>query len=49
VSPGKALNDDGSINQDFFKPEKVLFVQEKTWGNEERVLLYKGLEKHGVR
>eukprot|EP00879_Flechtneria_rotunda_P007372 GHRR01007733.1.p1 GENE.GHRR01007733.1~~GHRR01007733.1.p1 ORF type:complete len:199 (+),score=46.31 GHRR01007733.1:559-1155(+) len=47
-SPPGMLNSDGSINQDFFKPKKVVTVTERRWGEYERQKLYKGLEKHGV-
>jgi len=48
VSPAEALNEDGSLNQDFFKPKKVLFVTEKKWGDEQHELLYKGIEEYGI-
>lgn len=47
-SPQGMLNGDLTINQDFFKPTKVVIVSEKKWGDAERDLLYKGLEKYGV-
>ncbi|KAG2486117.1 hypothetical protein HYH03_015212 [Edaphochlamys debaryana] len=48
-SPPGMLNPDGSINQDFFKPRRVVLVQERAkWGDVERDGLYKGLEVYGV-
>eukprot|EP00884_Botryococcus_braunii_P004742 jgi/Botrbrau1/14269/Bobra.0368s0002.1 len=47
-SPPGMLNDDGSINQQFFKPKQVFLVEERKWGSGERDLLYKGLEQYGV-
>lgn len=47
-SPAGMQNPDGSINQDFFKPKRVLLVNERKWGDAERDALYRGLEKHGV-
>mmetsp|Transcript_25891 Transcript_25891/g.49223 ORF Transcript_25891/g.49223 Transcript_25891/m.49223 type:complete len:157 (+) Transcript_25891:117-587(+) len=48
VSPKGSINEEGSIIQDFFKPQKVMFVQEKTWGIEEKEKLYQGIEEYGV-
>lgn len=49
-SPEGMLNEDGTINQDFFKPKRVVIIDDKgkKWGAEERDNLYQGLEKHGV-
>lgn len=48
-SKPEMLNEDGSIRQEYFKPDKVLIADKKRkWGNKERELLYKGLEKYGV-
>ena len=47
-SPPGMLNEDGSINQEFFKPKRVIVVQDRKWGDAERELLYKGLERFGV-
>ncbi|KXZ48497.1 hypothetical protein GPECTOR_27g667 [Gonium pectorale] len=43
------LNHDGSINQDFFKPKRIVVLQPRSkWGPQQREALYKGLEVHGV-
>ncbi|DBB09808.1 hypothetical protein WJX82_006732 [Trebouxia sp. C0006] len=47
-SPAAMLTEEGSINQEFFKPTKVVMVDDKKWGDNERDLLYQALEKHGV-
>lgn len=47
-SPPGMLNADGSINQEFFRPRKVLTLTDRKWGEQEREQLYKGLDKHGV-
>ncbi|PNH06432.1 hypothetical protein TSOC_007217 [Tetrabaena socialis] len=54
-SPKAMLKDDGSIDQDFFKPRRVVLVQagapggpRTKWGAPEREALLKGLEEHGV-
>lgn len=47
-SPAAMLTDEGSINQEFFKPTKVVMVDDKKWDNNQRDLLYQALEKHGV-
>eukprot|EP00877_Chromochloris_zofingiensis_P005773 jgi/Chrzof1/15197/Cz09g31090.t1 len=47
-SPPGMLCSAGSINQEFFRPKKVITVTDKKWGNAEREQLYLGLEKHGV-
>jgi 5'(3')-deoxyribonucleotidase len=42
VTRADALNDDGSLNQQFFKPKKVVFATEKVkWSNENWESLYK--------
>jgi len=48
VTPSDALHEDGSLNQDFFKPKKVLYVTEKKWGDEQHELLYQGIAKFGI-
>ena len=49
VTRPDALHDDGSINQMFFKPKKVVFEEAgKKWGNDERDKMYKGLEIYGA-
>lgn len=40
-SPEGMLHADGSINQDFFKPKRVVIIDDKKWGAAERDLLYK--------
>ena len=49
-SPPEMCHEDGSINQDFFKPKKIIIqlTEERRWGDVEKEALYKGLEKHGV-
>lgn len=47
-SPSGMMNEDGSVNQDFFKPKRVVIVNERRWGEAEKEALYKGLEKYGV-
>ena len=43
-SPEGMLHEDGSINQDFFKPKRVVIIDDKKkWGNAERDLLLKVL------
>lgn len=48
VSPPKAVDAAGALVQEFFKPTKVVLVQQKKWGEAERAALLTGLEKHGV-
>ncbi|CAL8462744.1 g2277 [Coccomyxa elongata] len=48
LSPPDMIAEDGSVNQEFFKPKKVVLVDDKKWGSAERDLLYQGLEKYGV-
>lgn len=47
-SPPGMLHPDGSINQDFFRPKKVVTLADRKWGDAEREQLYRGLEKYGV-
>jgi hypothetical protein len=47
-SPPGMLHADGSINQDFFRPKKVVTLADRKWGDAEREQLYCGLEKYGV-
>ncbi|KAK9838137.1 hypothetical protein WJX81_003339 [Elliptochloris bilobata] len=47
-SPQRMLAEDGSINQEFFKPKTLVIVEDKKWGDAERDLLYKGIEKYGI-
>ncbi|GFR52356.1 hypothetical protein Agub_g14900 [Astrephomene gubernaculifera] len=48
-SPPSMLSPDGSINQDFFKPKRIVVLQQRSkWGPAQREALYKGLEVHGV-
>ena len=39
---------DGAIDQEFFRPKKVVTLEERRWGDAERDALHRGLEKHGV-
>ena len=44
-----ALNADGSLNQRFFKPKKVVYATEKAkWNDQDWDNLYRGIEKHGI-
>jgi hypothetical protein len=49
-SPKDMCHPDGSINQEFFKPKKIIIqlTEDRKWGQPEREALYRGLEKHGV-
>ncbi|WIA18127.1 hypothetical protein OEZ85_009605 [Tetradesmus obliquus] len=47
-SPPGMLHPDGSINQEFFRPKKVVTLTDKRWGDAEREALYAGLAKHGI-
>jgi hypothetical protein len=42
-SPEGMCNEDGSINQDFFKPKKIIIqlTEDKKWGQPEKEALYK--------
>tara|TARA_B100001758_G_scaffold39995_1_gene31082 strand:+ start:523 stop:1005 length:483 start_codon:yes stop_codon:yes gene_type:complete len=49
VTRKDAIHDDGSIDQAFFKPKKVVFERaSRKWGDVERAKLYEGLATHGV-
>lgn len=49
VTRPDALNDDGSLNQQFFKPKKVVYAAEKAkWNESDWENLYKGIEKYGI-
>ena len=49
VTRADALRSDGSIDQNFFKPKRVVFeTRSKKWGDDERERLLRGLETHGV-
>lgn len=47
--PGVSL-EDGSINQEFFKPKRIIIqlTEAKRWGESEKLALLQGIEKHGV-
>lgn len=47
-SPAGMLHADGSIDQGFFKPKRVVLINDRKWGDAERDALYRGLEHHGV-
>ena len=48
-SPPNMINADGSINQDFFKPKRIVVLRPRCkWGKPQRDALYKGLEVHGI-
>ena len=49
VTRPDALNEDGSIDQSFFKPKRVVFEgAAKKWGAAEKDKLYAGIEKYGI-
>ena len=48
MSPKGAVDKEGALEQGFFKPKKVVYVQEKVWGPAERDKLYEGLKTYGV-
>lgn len=49
VTRPDAIHDDGSIDQSFFKPKKVVFeTVNKKWGEEERANLLRGIERYGL-
>ena len=49
VTRADALNADGSLNQQFFKPKKVVYATEKAkWNDQDWDNLYRGIEKHGI-
>lgn len=49
-SPKGMCRDDGGINQDFFKPKRIIIqlTEARRWGEAEKIALLKGIEKHGV-
>eukprot|EP00775_Hariotina_reticulata_P005357 gene5357-5593_t len=47
-SPPGSVNADGSINQEFFRPKKVLTLMDRKWSEAEQRQLYRGLEQFGV-
>lgn len=49
-SPQGVSLEDGSINQDFFKPKRIIIqlTEAKRWGESEKLALLQGIEKHGV-
>jgi len=49
VTRPDALNEDGSLNQLFFKPKRVVYATEKAkWNDQDWENLYKGIEKYGI-
>ena len=49
VTRPDAINEDGSLNQQFFKPKKVVYAAEKAkWNDDDKENLYKGIEKYGI-
>lgn len=48
LSPQDLLNEDGSIDQSFFRPKSVVVVEDKKWGPAEQDALLTGLATHGV-
>ena len=49
VTRPDAINEDGSLNQQFFKPKKVVYAAEKAkWNDDDKENLYKGIEKFGI-
>lgn len=48
LSPQDMLNEDGAINQEFFKPKKVVLKVDRKWGDMERDKLSEGLATLGV-
>jgi hypothetical protein len=47
-SPAGMVNADGSINQEFFRPKRVITVHDQRWGDAERDLLYEGIARFGI-
>mmetsp|Transcript_8112 Transcript_8112/g.50195 ORF Transcript_8112/g.50195 Transcript_8112/m.50195 type:complete len:164 (+) Transcript_8112:110-601(+) len=47
-SPSRMVDGHGDIRQEYFRPTKVVVVETKAWGSQERALLYEGIAKHGV-
>ena len=49
VTRPDALHEDGSIDQSFFKPKRVVFEgASKKWGVAEKAKLYAGIAKYGI-
>ena len=49
VTRADALCENGSIDQRFFKPKKVVFATEKAkWNDDDKENLYRGIAKHGI-
>jgi len=46
-TPSEMLNEDGSLNHEYFKP-KQNFVKLRKWTDRERKLLMRGIEKYGI-
>jgi len=48
-SPKDMISEDGSLNQEYFKPkQEILGLKIKKWKDEERKLLIQGIEKYGI-
>jgi hypothetical protein len=47
LSPRDMIKEDGSLNEDYFKPKRVA-ISSRKWGEKERELLIKGIEKFGI-
>jgi hypothetical protein len=49
-SPAGACLEDGSIDQSFFKTNRIIIqlTEAKRWGDVEKACLLQGIEKHGV-
>eukprot|EP00803_Ostreobium_quekettii_P011397 evm.model.scf_473.1 EVM.evm.TU.scf_473.1 scf_473:766-1555(+) len=47
-SPPAILKPDGTIDQGFFKPEKVIVLEERLWGDSEQDKLFEGIRRFGV-
>jgi hypothetical protein len=47
-SPAGMVDADGSINQEFFRPKRVITVHDQRWGDTERDLLYEGIARFGI-
>lgn len=47
-SPAGMVDEAGAIRQDYFKPKRVVLINDRKWGEAERDALYRGLELHGV-
>jgi len=48
LSPPGMLNEDGTIDQSFFKPKKVVIHVDRRWGDAEKDKLVEGIRSHGV-